>query len=269
MTVSEFITAIFDWIARLLRKSSSQPETAPAAPTALPRYDGPRPSTTREHNHFGGRAWRYDGDGVHADGRLWRTPGDPATCRAILSRYGDLVLAAAEKHGVNPALILMTIAAETGTLRRVGFTGPRSFRWEAHVANRDMVPPFKGSYSAGPMQILATTARDLIVKRGADYDLAYKPFATAPAYPAMPHPTPASLPLYDPATNIDLGTAVIRRQLHLTGDDPILVAAAYNSGGLYESRGNAWRLRSHGDHLDRAARWYGDACAVLRERGAL
>jgi peptidoglycan L-alanyl-D-glutamate endopeptidase CwlK len=269
MTVSDFAAAVFDWLHRLFATPPSRPETPPAASASLPNYDGPRPGEVREHSRFGGRAWRYDGDGVHADGTLWRTPGVPATCRAILALHGGIILAAAAKHGVNPALILMTIAAETGAFRAAGFTGPRTFRWEAHVTNRDMIPPFKGSYSAGPMQILATTARDLIARRGADYSLAYKPFATAPAYPAKPSPAPAALPLYDPATSIDLGTAVIRRQLQLTGDDPILVAAAYNSGGLYESRANAWRLRSHGDHLDRAARWYGDGCAVLRERGVL
>jgi peptidoglycan L-alanyl-D-glutamate endopeptidase CwlK len=50
------------------------------------------------------------------------------------------------------------------------------------------------------------------------------------------------------------------------GDDPILVSAAYNAGGVYKSSKNPWCLRAYGDHLDRAARWYGDACAVLKEK---
>jgi peptidoglycan L-alanyl-D-glutamate endopeptidase CwlK len=50
----------------------------------------------------------------------------------------------------------------------------------------------------------------------------------------------------------------------LTGDDPILIAAAYNSGGLRKApTKNRWHLSSHGNHLDRAARWFGDACAVI------
>lgn len=259
MTIPEFATAILDWIARLFEKPSSRlapPEPAPRRP----------PADAAEHSRFGGRPWRYDRDGLYADGRLWRTAGEPHTCRTILSLYRDTILAAARKHGVHPALILMTIATETGAFRRDGCTGPKTFRWEAHVPNRDVAVPFKGTYSAGPMQILATTARDLIATRGAAYGLAYRPFAIAPAYTKRPAP-PGTHPLYDVSINIDLGTAVIRRQLALTGDDPILVAAAYNSGGLYESRGNPWRLRSHADHLDRAARWYGDACAVLREAG--
>ena len=266
MVRSDFATAVWNWVVRLFTQPSSPDET-PASQPRLQADGVPRPGAAISHNRFGGRAWRYDAAGVHADGRLWRTAGEPLTCRTALALHGDIILAAARKHGVNPALILMTIAAETGTLRTVRFTGPRSFRWEAHVPNRDMIPLFKGTYSAGPMQILATTARDLIDRYGDAYGLRYKPFSTAPAYPKQPMRAPTEHPLYDPATNIDLGVAVIRRQLPLTGDDPILVAAAYNSGGLYESRANPWRLRSHADHLDRAARWYGDACAVLREAG--
>jgi peptidoglycan L-alanyl-D-glutamate endopeptidase CwlK len=71
--------------------------------------------------------------------------------------------------------------------------------------------------------------------------------------------------MFDPAVNIDIGTAVIRQRFGQTGDDPILVSTAYNAGGLYKSAKNAWCLRTHGDHLDRAAAWYGDACAVLSE----
>lgn len=258
------LAAIVDWIVRLFRPPrDAAAETDGVAATVPVHPEVPPPL----HNRFGGRAWRFDEKGVFAEGKLWRTAGAPTTCRSILALYGQLIRKAAQKHGVAPALIVMTIAAETGGLHGSGFTGPRSFRWEPHVVNRDVVPAFKGSYSAGPMQILATTAREIIAKRGKAYDLAYEPFAIAPAYPRRPRAAPPTHPLYDPAKSIDLGTAVIRRQLALTGEDPILVAAAYNSGGLYESRSNAWRLRSHGDHLDRAARWYGDACAVLSEAG--
>jgi hypothetical protein len=257
--VIRLIIALIDWIARLNKASASR--------RASHSYDGPKPGHATLHSRFGGRAWKYDAAGVHADGKLWRTPGAPVTCRAILSMYGEIILAAAKKHGVNPAVIVMTIATEIGGFRSVGFTGPKTLRWEAHVPNRDTSPPFDGTYSAGPMQILATTARSLIRDHGGDFQLGYQPFSVAPALANRPSPTPTNLALYDPATNIDLGVAYIRCNLEKTGDDPILVAAAYNSGGIYESRTNAWRLRSYGDHLDRAARWYGDACAVLKEAG--
>lgn len=262
---------IIDFVARLLRPRPPQ-KKVPAPPTGQ-AMQPPLPAASRWHSRFGGRVWRYDRDGIHTrerdEGeRIWRTAGAPVTCRAILESLGDVILWAAKKHGVSPALILMTIATETASARAHGFTGPATFRWESHVLNRDIAPAFRGTYSAGPMQVLATTARDLIATRGAAYGLAYAPLATAPALRERPLVVPAVLPLYDARTNIDLGTAVIRRQLRLTGDDPILVAAAYNSGGVYESGANAWRLRSHGNHLDRAARWYGDACAVLAEAGA-
>jgi peptidoglycan L-alanyl-D-glutamate endopeptidase CwlK len=73
------------------------------------------------------------------------------------------------------------------------------------------------------------------------------------------------LPLYDPAINIDIGTSEIKHRFTKTGDDPILVSAAFNAGGLYKSSKNDWHLRSHGNHLDRAAAWYGDACTVIAE----
>ena len=264
MRFSVWWHGILNWVAGLCPLRADIP--VPPAGTAT-GYSGPLPGTAPPHSRFGGRTWRYDQDGVHALGRLWRTAGEPLTCRTIMELYGGSILAAAEKHGINPALIIMTIATETAALRRTGFTGPLSFRWEGHVPNRDVSPPFNGSYSAGPMQILATTTRFLLATHGSAYALDYAPFSIAPAYTARPVPAPARHPLYEAAANIDLGTAYMRSQFLLTGDDPILVAAAYNSGGLYQTSANDWRLRSHGAHLDRAARWYGDACAVLAERG--
>jgi len=67
--------------------------------------------------------------------------------------------------------------------------------------------------------------------------------------------------------SIPIGAAVIKQRWAKTGDDPILAAAAFNAGGLYNTNANPWHLRTTGDPLDRAARWYGDACAVLKEVG--
>jgi peptidoglycan LD-endopeptidase CwlK len=153
---------------------------------------------------------------------------------------------------------MMTVATETAFALRFGFTGPHTFRWEPGVEVTDVNPHIFGDYSAGPMQTLATTARWVIQQQ----DLPYDRFAIAPVYRARPAP-PQAHPLYDPAVNIDIGTAEIKQRLRTTGDDPILGAAAFNAGGLYRSSQNLWHLRSYGDHLDRAAKWYGDACAVL------
>jgi peptidoglycan LD-endopeptidase CwlK len=140
-----------------------------------------------------------------------------------------------------------------------------TFRWEKHVPVndvkvKDVSSPLFGDYSAGPMQTLATSARWIIREQ----HLNYEQFQVAPFYEWQPEP-PIVHPLYEAAVNIDLGTAEIKQRWATTSDDPILVAAAYNAGSLRVSGDNAWHLASHGDHLDRAAKWYGDACAVLKE----
>jgi peptidoglycan L-alanyl-D-glutamate endopeptidase CwlK len=184
------------------------------------------------------------------------------TCRAIWDAFSVQIDLMA-RFRIPPEIIIMTIAAEAAAYRAQGFTGPSTFRWEAHVWNRDVNPPVQGDYSAGPMQTLATTARWVIDAQS----LPYHKFQVAPVYPLRPSPPPASHPLYDATTNIEIGTAEIKQRFGLTGTDPILVAAAFNAGGLYETETNAWHLRSHGNHLDRAAQWFGDACAVLKEVG--
>jgi len=224
---------------------------------------GPLPDKSGWHSKFGGRQWRHDETGVYSLDREggekpWRTAGEPVTMRAILDCCGAIVLDAAVRHGVPASLILMTIATETGFARKDRFTGPRTFRWEPGVRVEDVSVPHYGDYSAGPMQTLATTARWIIRSRNLDY----APFEVAPDYSQNPM-SPDQHPLYDHRTNIDIGTAEIAHRLKITGFDPILVAAAYNAGGLYETDANPWRLKCCGDHLDRAAAWYGDACAAL------
>ncbi len=219
------------------------------------------------HSFFGGQEWRHDARGVyirsHANGNEpLRTRGEPITCRKIMELCSEHIVAASLKYEVPIALIIMTIATETAFVRKYGFTGPLTFRWEPHVQVKDVSPPTRGDYSAGPMQTLATTARWVIRTQNLSYD----PFEVAPSYNQRPEP-PEHHPLYDYAVNIDIGTAEIFQRWSRSGDDPILVAAAFNAGGLYETSGNAWCLKCYGNHLDRAAEWYGDACTVIKELG--
>jgi hypothetical protein len=235
-------------------------------------FRGPRPGGATWHRQFNGQEWRYDQRGVYLrgasdEGQLLRTTGEPVTAREIFRLYGHDILAAATKHSVNPALIMMTIATETAFARDQQFTGPKTFRWEAQVVNTDVSSSFAGSYSAGPMQCLATTTREMLVRFGTSFGMTQQPFTVAPALNPQPLPPPAAHPLYDAATNIDIGTAEIRMRFNRTGDDPILVAAAFNAGSLREDAASPWGLHAHGDHLDRAARWYGDACEVLSQQG--
>ncbi|TSE13544.1 peptidoglycan DD-metalloendopeptidase family protein [Mesorhizobium intechi] len=244
--------------------------SAPAiafAPAAIPAMD------QKDWHSFGNgmREWRYDERGLDTrehgviTKQRWEQSLD--TMRKIMEYMGVELLAASAKHGIPPALLMMTVATETHIYKAQKFTGPETFRWEAHVQNDDVNPPTLGDYSAGPMQSLGTTARWIIRAKGAEYGLHYMPFEIAPVYPAKPDPRPADHPLYSYAANLDLGAAEIRIRLGKSGLDPIFVAAAFNAGGLYKSPHSPWGLRTYGDHLDRAAKWYGDACDYLIEIG--
>jgi murein DD-endopeptidase MepM/ murein hydrolase activator NlpD len=235
-------------------------------------FAGPLPGTAGWHKRFGGQRWRYDSRGVYTDAggaQPLRTNGEPVTCREILKIYGADIFTYASKHGVNPALIFMTIATESESAANSDFTGPKTFRWEAQVANDDVTPTFLGSYSAGPMQTLATTVRYMLGQFGNKFDLGSYDETVAPPIRSKPNPPPATHPLYDAPASIELGVAEIRMRWRTTGDDPILVAAAYNAGGIYKSDHSPWGMRAYDNHLDRAAAWYGDACAVLSEAGVI
>lgn len=247
------------------------PGLVPERPPLDPGSVGPGlrdfepPPTAEWHNRFGGREWRYDANGVYirdyfGGRRALRTPGEPVTCRKIWEIYGPAIVNACARYHFSPALIMMILATETAFARKANFTGPLTFRWEPHVEVTDVNPPRLGDYSAGPMQVLATTARWIVRARGLDYE----PFVVAPALEYQVD-EPDRLPLYEPDISVMIGTAAVAQRRKRTGDDPILVAAAYNAGGVYKSTKNSWSLRAYGDHLDRAAKWYGDACAVLKE----
>lgn len=221
------------------------------------------------HNKFGGDAWRYDQNGVytrHPNGaeKLWRTSGSPITVHEILAHHMPAIRTASDRFSVPEALIVMTIATETGAFRNDGFTGPKTFRWEqgvklAATGDASLDGKERGDYSAGPMQILSNTARWMnnVKSLGFDNKTTLKWFKNKPS------PNPQSLGLYDSETNILLGTAYIAHNIPKTGLDPLLVAASYNAGSLRPSSSNHWRIHSHGNHIDRAAEWYGDACKVL------
>jgi len=200
------------------------------------------------HTKFpGGLKWAYDGRGVTVnDGAPMESSGKPVTCTAILGLYGREIFDAAMRHNVPPELIVMTIATETGSHRNANFTGPDTFRWEAHISD----------YSAGPMQTLGATARGVIKK----FRLAHQ---NPPTFANKQMPPPKSNPLYDANASIDIGTAYIASQFPATSFDPILVAAAYNAGSIRQDSRNPWRLKTFGEHLNRSAEWFGDACALL------
>jgi peptidoglycan L-alanyl-D-glutamate endopeptidase CwlK len=222
----------------------------------------PKLQSADVHGRFEGIRWRYDSVGVFVEhqGIPERTNGEPVTCRTICGMFAEAIISCSGEFAVPPEIIVMTIATEAAAYRSAGFTGPPTFRWESNVLVKDSPPEYKGDYSVGPMQTLATTAREVIGTRGLGYD----PFVCFPAYRDQPPAPPLELLGYRTNLNIRVGVAEIASRWKLTRDDPILVAAAYNSGGLRKAPNkNRWHLSSHGNHLDRAARWFGDACAVI------
>lgn len=242
----------------------------PAMPAVLAGAAAAAPSGTLNwHAMFGGDAWAYDKHGVYTsrpDGTLktWRSAGAPITVQEVIAQLEPQIAAASGKYGIAPELIVMTVATETGIYRKSGFTGPETFRWEAgYKVNATGNPAYdgkeRGDYSAGPMQVLSDTARWMNDR----YKLGYANDTDFTFFKNKPNPKTAKIGLYDPAICVDAGAAYLRHNMSKTGDDPLLVAAAYNAGGLYPDTTNHWRIRSHGNHLDRAAEWYGDACSVL------
>lgn len=194
------------------------------------------------HNPFGGRPWRVAPDGIHTrehDGPH-RTPGPPRTMRRYLQHWGAELYGAAQRYSVPVSLLLMIIATENGAAR----SGPVS---GLHVAEPRVRHESDSRYSVGPCHVLMSSARRVLDAPGLQRS-----------------------GLLNLAINIQAAAAYVRSKQNETGWDPILVSAAYNAGGVYEAPpasryGNPWRIRTYGNHLDRAAAWYGDACAVLAD----
>ncbi|MEM1073871.1 MAG: D-alanyl-D-alanine carboxypeptidase family protein [Pseudomonadota bacterium] len=221
---------------------------------------------------FGGREWRVDDRGVylrHEPHTPQRTPGTPMTVLTALDIYADEIGEACQKFGVPPELVMMTIATETGGMRKQGFTGPTTFRWEQHVKLTTTGDPAidgreKGDYSAGPMQVLSNTARDINNR----LNLGFKNKSDLKWFKNKPNAAgQKSIGLYKGAIAIPLGTGYINLQRAHTALNPVLVSAAYNAGSVRASSSNSWNIRSHGDHLDRAVKWFGDACEALKGFG--
>jgi transglycosylase-like protein with SLT domain len=189
------------------------------------------------HRAFpGGVRWRLVAAGVDVEGTgVERTAGAPATVTRIWNTWSREINATARARRVPCALIVATIATESGGKADAVRLEP-GYRSDAETPHK---------VSPGLMQTLISTAREAM---RLSCDRAW---------------------LLEPANSIEAGTAYIARQGRLTSLDPPLVAAAYNAGRLAEqtSEQNRWRLRQYpigtGKHCDRFVRFFNDAVAVL------
>lgn len=218
--------------------------------------------------------WRVSKKGVFIDGenKPQRTPGAPVTCQLIATRFADVITSLAIEHDIPPEFVIMVIATETAAYKQSGFTGPQTFRWEERpwVKDDPAHEPYRGDYSAGPMQLLGTTARWMmrlydIEFRDAGAAAPLDPLDVFPPFRHEPASPPNYIEGYNPRVNITLGVQYMAHQWHKTVGDPVLVAAAYNAGQIRGSSTNRWGLVQYGNHIDRAVKWFGDACAVVKE----
>jgi hypothetical protein len=167
------------------------------------------------------------------------------TMRLYMAFWGPVIIAAAQETGVPVSVLLMTIGTENGAAKvnanRITILPSR----EEPGYTSDQATPHR--VSIGPCHILISTARAAMGTQSIDRAW-----------------------LSVPGNNIRAAARYIAGQKGATGYDPIKVAAAYNAGSLKDAQpgtkyGNPWHLRSYGNHLDRAAAWYGDAAAVISE----
>jgi hypothetical protein len=202
------------------------------------------------HSRFGGQEWRVTPAGIELRGAgVQRTAGEPVTMRRVLRHWGDVLRSVAAETGVPLALLMMTVGVE-GALRATdaGINYPALRKEPGYTS--DGVTPHRISF--GPCHVLLSTYRGI-----------------------MGRPRAERAEAMQLANNLRAGALFIAAGHQLTGWDPILVAARYNSGGLHDASSPAsrfhsrWHLRCWVQgayvHLDRAAQWYGDAVAVLVE----
>ena len=201
---------------------------------------------------YGGREWMTDGAEMvsrYEDGTRTphRTYGEPVSVRGYWRAWEGFIRQASDETGVPIPLILATICTENGGYREVaGMPTVRPIRKEPGYESDETTPH---RISVGPCHLLISTARS-----------------------AMGDPSIDRAWLESVPNNLRACAAYIAQGKGRTEWDPILVAARYNSGGLYDASNptsrfyNRWHLRSYGAHLDRFADWYGDALAVMAEQ---
>jgi len=212
-------------------------------PMATKKYDVRNnfPLKCKENTSFGsGRGWVLTNLGIKIDnGSIPRSDGTPATVTKIIKQFGKEINKWGNIYGVPPELIIATIATES--------SGLITARREEPGFHSEEVTPDR--ISAGLMQTLLSTAREALGEN--DIDCRW---------------------LEIPENSIQAGTAYIYRQRPITLFNPPVVAAAYNSGGVYlENRiTNPWKLRCYpigtGHHITKFVMWFNDCVYVMNER---
>ena len=163
--------------------------------------------------------------------------------RRVLGWFGLAISTASAAHAV-PAEILVAIICNEAAGGQPDRARVVSARREEPGYVSDAATPER--VSTGCCQTLLETARA-----------------------ALGRPGLTSAELEDPATSIMAAAAYVASQKHITSLNPVLVAAAYNAGGLHPepTSTNRWGLRCYplntGVYIDRFVLWYNDAVSVI------
>ncbi len=244
-------------------KSGGEPETKTEEQTEQPEErqneqenqpDQSDPSTTRSrfpaavlnyfdnaesepasdwHNVFSGRTWRTAGGYLEVQSSELMI-SSVTVVESCMRSYGELFIKWAEVTNIKVAHLVATAITESVcTNTKKGSDGA----------------------STGLMQIIGETCQETLKDIGRAYG------SDAECAAAI-------------ETNVDLNIEVAARYIakqsrysklsysdvsyssETLALDPPKVAASYNSGGIYVSYKNAWKMRSTGDHIDRYVRAY-------------
>lgn len=196
------------------------------------------------HARFPGSVrWRFTRDGIEVERRgIPRTEGSPNTASRVWRDFGGEINEFAAKYAVPAELIAATICTES--------LGDRNAARQEPGYVSDEQTPHK--VSIGLMQTLISTARDTLKRRGINPGTITRSW------------------LLNPANSVQAGTSYIKQQGSVTGYDPVVVAAAYNAGGVYREKGelNGFKLRQYpigtSRHCDRWIQFFNDFVAVVQ-----
>jgi Transglycosylase SLT domain len=183
-----------------------------------------------------GVGWKLTEQGIFVEGSgIERTPGFPRTVTTVRQTFGSEIDHAAAESGVPALLLLATVATESGGRANAVRFEP-GYQDEASTPQR---------VSAGLMQTLLSTSQQMLQQ--------------SVGIKAMT----------EPSLSMRAGAMYIAYQAKATNLDPVLVAAAYNTGAVRIQGGpkNRWKLRQYplgtSGYIDRFVQFYNDGVAVM------
>ena len=249
---------LLDGLLRAFTGRRADPAPPPTAPeAAIPirppagyeriRIAGVNLAALREpHGAFDSTArWRLIPSGLAVDGVVRGSGGEPVTARQAVEFFGQEFRIAAREFGVPVELLIACACAEAGVHIRQGYEAARtSERREPGFVSYASTPH---RVSVGVMHTLLSTART-----------------------ALSDPTIMAIDLCTPLTSVRAGAAYIASQKPRTGYDPPLVAAGYNSGGVYDdpTPGLPFSLRDfpagEDRHVTRFCAFFNDAWGLVK-----